>query len=804
MKLQVKIALSIIPLVLLGIFTLGAWSIENSKKSIHKASFLYMDTIINSYMVDVNKINNLLVKNGLDTIASFVAEYKQKALKEIKTLQIKKDSSIIVFNSSGEFVFCSNKNNNSELESIWGPISKRAGTNPNLESAFHLIEEEPHVLYVVRHFKPWNWIVFFSMSDQDVHHAETQIRNATMGIASVCSLLSILLILTISKKFFVAPISHLVKAASAITHGQSTNKIEVLSKDELGDLARNMETMSNAIQESQAKIKDVNINLEKIVEKRTSELVKTNQKLNQEIEDRKQAEKKIKESEELFRAVFEQAGGYCMILESSDSGIPTILDANEAACKDHGYSRDEIIGRPVADLDDDEGKRLCVERTQRIMTGEPFEIETDHVRKDGSSFPVAVYANMVTFENKPPLIVTTEFDISYKKEAEAEKKTLEKQLQHAQKLQSIGTLAGGIAHDFNNILYPIIGFTEISIQDLPANHPVQENLDDILQGAKRARDLVKQILAFSNQSDLEQKSLPLQPLIEETLKLLRSIIPSNIEIKKELIEEQIYIFANMTELHEVIMNLCTNAYHAMEEKGGVLQISLTKDQPGIEHNLRLGEYCCLGVKDTGSGISADIIDDIFDPYFTTKELGKGSGLGLSVIHGIVKSYKGTITVQSEVEKGTLVNVYIPISSEKNIVDDILVKPAKPTGNEKILFVDDEKPIVKLGVRLLQGLGYTVTGETSSKKALELFNSSPDEFDLVISDMTMPVFLGTDLAEKILNVRKDIPILLCTGFSERVDKKTAQSIGIKGYINKPILIEELAIKVRKLLDEARGE
>lgn len=395
-------------------------------------------------------------------------------------------------------------------------------------------------------------------------------------------------------------------------------------------------------------------------------------------------------------------------------------------------------------------------------------------------------------------------DITNRKLAEKERKHLEQQLHQAQKLESIGTLAGGIAHDFNNILYPIIGFTEISIEDLAENHPVQENLNDILQGAKRASELVNQILSFSKQRDLEKKTLPFQPLIEETLKLLRSIIPSNIEIKKEFTEESINIFANTTEIHEVIMNLSTNAYHAMEEHGGTLKISLKKEQPGMEHNLSPGEYCCLSIHDTGYGISPEIINDIFDPYFTTKKQGKGTGLGLSVIHGIINNYKGTIDIKSKIDEGTLVKVYLPLSSKKDIDDNTFIPPETPTGNEKILFVDDEEMIVKLGVRILQKIGYTVTGETSSEKAIKLFRSKPKYFDLVITDMTMPFFLGTDLARKMLEIRKDIPILLCTGFSERIDKKTAQSIGIKGYIHKPILLEELATKVRELLDLAKED
>ncbi len=392
-------------------------------------------------------------------------------------------------------------------------------------------------------------------------------------------------------------------------------------------------------------------------------------------------------------------------------------------------------------------------------------------------------------------------DITQRKAEELEKQHLEVKLLQAQKIKAIGTLAGGIAHDFNNILYPIIGFTEMSMQDLPKKHPVQENLRNILQGGKRAAELVKQILAFSNQRDLEQKPMALQSIITETLKLLRSIIPSSILIEKSLPENDIYIFANSTEVQEVIMNVCTNAYHAMEETGGVLSLRLEKVLPGNKLPSENGRYCCLTIGDTGTGIPPEIIDNIYDPYFTTKKQGKGSGLGLSVVHGIVKSYKGTIDITSEPGKGTAVKIYFPIISKPDVPNLSPKDQAIKSGNENILLVDDEPDIVNLGILMLERSGYKVTGKTDSTQALELFRSNPHAFDLVISDMTMPLLVGTDLAREMTKIRKDIPILICTGFSERLDKETPENLGIKGYINKPVLMKELTSAVRKILDEA---
>lgn len=512
--------------------------------------------------------------------------------------------------------------------------------------------------------------------------------------------------------------------------------------------------------------------------------------------------RKLKENEEQYRAVADNIGDYIMRYDRNFRHTY----ANKKALEVTGLPAEEYIGKTHREMRFPEDLcKLWEENIQLVFdNGKQRNVEFDVKLANGAmSFELQLNPEF-SEDGSIKTVIGISRDITNRKNIEYQNQKLQEQLYQAQKLESIGTLAGGIAHDFNNILYPIIGFTEISIEDLPKDHPVQENLDDVLKGAKRARDLVKQILSFSSQRDLEQKALPFQLLIEETLKLLRSIIPSNIEIQKEMIEEQIYIYANTTEIHEVIMNLCTNAFHAMEENGGILKVSMGKEEPGAEQNLPSGEYCCLGIHDTGSGISPEIIHDIFDPYFTTKKQGKGSGLGLSVIHGIINSYKGAIDVQSKVGKGTTMKVYLPLSVKEGSTDNDLKPQTTPTGNEKILFVDDEVSIVKLGTRLLQRLGYKVTGETSSKEALNLFNSNPDNFDLVITDMTMPLYLGTDLAKEILELRKDIPILLCTGFSERVDKETAQSLGIKGYINKPILLDELATKVRELLDNAKGE
>ncbi len=393
-----------------------------------------------------------------------------------------------------------------------------------------------------------------------------------------------------------------------------------------------------------------------------------------------------------------------------------------------------------------------------------------------------------------------------RKEAEEEKQKLESQLVQAQKMEAIGTLAGGIAHDLNNILSPIIGYAELLKMKLSEDSSSQADLAEVLKAGLRARDLTAQILAFSRQGDQERVPVLIDLIVKEALKLLRASIPTTIEIRHKIAKCRTTL-ADATQVHQVVMNLCTNAYHAMEERGGTLEVSLSE----VEINdvsvsqfkdLKPGPYVQLTISDTGPGIDPKIMDRIFDPYFTTKEKGKGTGLGLSVVHGIVKNHGGTIRVDSKPLKGTTFHVYFPLSKKVVDADKAAFEPI-PTGNERILFVDDEQMLINLGKRMLERLGYLVTTETNSMKALELFRKNPDKFDLILTDMTMPNLTGVQLAQTILQIRSDIPIVLCTGFSELISEEKVKRIGISDFLMKPLDMKNLADSVRKALDEHKS-
>jgi len=384
-------------------------------------------------------------------------------------------------------------------------------------------------------------------------------------------------------------------------------------------------------------------------------------------------------------------------------------------------------------------------------------------------------------------------------------KIMEGRLRQAQKMEAIGTLAGGIAHDFNNILYAIIGYTELSMATVPEGGKTQKNLQAVLNAADRAKNMIQQILAFSRKSEKEKIPTSIQSVLKEAIKLIRVSLPSTIEIRQDIDAGCDPIMADATQIHEIIMNLGTNAYHAMRETGGILGITLMQKEINPEDSkynpdLYPGSYLKLSVEDTGCGINSDVMEKIFNPYFTTKDVDEGTGMGLSVVHGIVNDHGGDIRVYSEPGKGTAFHVYLPLIKTGTVEHKIIPGESAPTGTERILFVDDEEIIVNMNRQVLEDLGYQVTSRTSSVEALEAFRARPNEFDLIITDMTMPNMTGAELAPRLLEIRPDIPIILCTGFSELVDKDKAEAIGIREYVMKPIIRDEIARAIRRVLDK----
>jgi len=377
------------------------------------------------------------------------------------------------------------------------------------------------------------------------------------------------------------------------------------------------------------------------------------------------------------------------------------------------------------------------------------------------------------------------------------------QLRQSQKMESIGTLSGGIAHDFNNLLYMISGNTELAIEDTPDWNPVHQYLKEIKSASLKAAGIVKQLLHFSRKTDQELKPIGAITVIKDSINFLRAIIPSTIKIKTQLPDNEIPILADPLQINQIMMNLCINASHAMEDTGGTLEISIKtsrfdKEIANSYPDLVFADnYLKIILSDTGPGIPSEIINRIFDPYFTTKDFGKGSGMGLTVVQGIIKNHDGAITVDSPVGKGTAFTILFPVIDE---VPEIKTKTTftNPHGSEAILFVDDEQTITNMMQQILEKLGYQVETKLNPKEALDLFQSKPDSFDIVITDMTMPQMTGAKFAEKLKGIRPDIPVIICTGHSDFIDDDKAKLLGINRLVMKPVSKSKIAEAIRDVL------
>jgi signal transduction histidine kinase/ActR/RegA family two-component response regulator len=403
------------------------------------------------------------------------------------------------------------------------------------------------------------------------------------------------------------------------------------------------------------------------------------------------------------------------------------------------------------------------------------------------------------------LLIAT--DVTLIKTLQEKQKKADEYLRQAQKMESIGNLAGGIAHDFNNLLFPIIGMSEMLLEELAEDSLEHENIKMIWEAGKRGRDLVQQILSFSRQSEKDKNPVRLQQILEEALKLSRASLPSSIQMNTQIQQDCGWVLADSIQFHQIVINLITNAAHAVDPSEGTINVQLKEVRATLNDSpAKLnsdGKYVMLKISDNGCGIDNSIKNKIFDPYFTTKDKGKGTGLGLAVVYGIVQDHLGDIVVDSKVGKGTSFSIYLPLLEQPSATPPKDSITSSHTGSEHILLVDDEKSVAQIETQMLNRLGYKVTVHTSSRKALECFRSDPERFDLLLSDVTMPEITGDKLAQKVLAIRPDIPVLLCTGFSENFDQHQADQLGIKGFLMKPVVKSDLARMVRQILDEEKS-
>ena len=506
--------------------------------------------------------------------------------------------------------------------------------------------------------------------------------------------------------------------------------------------------------------------------------------------------KKLRESETKFRLLFDSIPE--TVLVHDDQG--RILYVNDVGAQWLAWPAPELIGKHLSDIVaphclaqvSEQGPaqyRQSASRSKMVYisrAGQPLEAEVNTCPMEfGGQMAVLTVARDTT-----------------------ERTHLEAQLRQAQKMQAIGTLAGGIAHDFNNILAAILGYSELALYDVPHGSRMQRHLEEVLAAGKRARDLVQQILAFSRQRPPERQPVQLHLLISDVLRMLRASLPSTIAIHPRLTSTAGTVLADPTQLQQVLMNLCTNAEHAMRDAGGVLAVHLdavevTTDFAATHAPLTPGPHARIVIRDTGHGMAPEVIERIFEPFFTTKAVGEGTGMGLAVVDGIIASHGGTITVASTPGQGTTFAIYLPRIDDDAPSPDRPEENAIPQGKGRILFVDDESTLTHMTAEMLSRLGYDATVHTSSVEALQTFQVAPWQFDVVITDQTMPVMTGERLARELRRIRPDIPIILCTGFSHTMTASKAQALGVDAFLLKPLGFRELGLAIQQVLEQRRA-
>ena len=534
------------------------------------------------------------------------------------------------------------------------------------------------------------------------------------------------------------------------------------------------------------------------------------EKLNQEITARRKTEESLVESEKMLASIINSVPD--IIYRLDPEGRITFISQ---IVTEYGYTPAELIGQSIYGIVHPEDRAKVRTRIDERRTGnrrtrdlevrlvrKSFDVAAPKANSDYSVFLLEAEGLYEAGGDQTKGFVGTQGIVR----EITERKLLESQLQQAQKMEAIGTLAGGIAHDFNNILGSIIGYAEmIEMFDAPEEGTIRDRLKHILASAYRAKDLVKQILTFSRRTEQEKVPVVLAPIIKDTLQFLRASLPATIKINARYDAIQSSVQGDATQLYQVMMNLCTNAAHAMGEKGGLLEVKLStvsfeSIDSGQRAELKPGPYIMLSVQDSGCGMAPEVVARIFDPFFTTKRQGEGTGLGLSVVHGIVKGMDGAISVNSQIGEGTLFRVYFPCHEEKTDHPVSEKSTRMVRGEGRILFIDDEKPLVDFVREILTELGYEVVAHTSSPEALEQFSQQPDRFDLVIADVIMPDLTGLELAEAIMKLRPGVPVILCSGFVDPEKAKRAKEMGIKDFIRKPFGVREFAETIRRVLSE----
>ncbi len=631
------------------------------------------------------------------------------------------------------------------------------------DTQFAMVVDARRVRAHLQYFPFWEWHVVSFVFEDDFQAPIRMAYRVTYLSAGGVFVAVFITLLGVFHLFIRKPLNQLIASTDGVADGK-LYKIENIEPNEFGRLMVSFNTMIDSLEKEQAEVRSL---------------------IDQ-----------LKESEALFRSQFEFGNIGIAIIYPDERNWVTV---NEKFCRILGYGQDEIYDFLWVDLVHPGERKAQQQILGRFLSNEidSYEYDSRLSHKDGRTVYIHISLSCLRNDDHSiKYIIASVLDISDRLAAEREKEKLSAQLVQVQKMEAIGTLAGGIAHDFNNILSGIFGFSQLAINHIDEPEKASDDIEKVIKGASRAAELVQQILTFSRRQDYSKQYLKLSVVVREVVKLIRSTIPTSIEIIEEIHTDG-GIIADTIRIHQMIMNLCTNAYHAMIDTGGQLTVKLSEVYDGQP-------YLELEICDTGHGMDKIILSKIFEPYFTTKAREKGTGLGLALVHAIVEEHNGLIDVSSEVGKGTCFKALFPVAEKPQAESREEKKPEQlPTGNESILFVDDEESIRLFNQSFLQKCGYTVSVHENGETALRAFEQAPDQYDLVITDMAMPKMDGRVLAKKILEIQQQIPIILCTGFSENFDEEQATRMGITRYIQKPIDARKMCHLVREILDEKPG-
>lgn len=620
-----------------------------------------------------------------------------------------------------------------------------------------------------RYFPFWKWQIVSFIYEKDylrpIALTRTILYLGTLGVFTFL----VLAVFLVFHWRVTLPLNQIINATGVLARGDF-QKLQMNRGDEIGQVALAFDTMVDSLEEDQHRLHSTLAAL--------------------------------KDSEERYRLLTEYSLAIILIIENG-----YIIYVNKKPIGDYGYTPQDLLGVKLQEIISPEDRNRFQDLLGSLERGGlPMAYqELRWLTKSGEARWLEMLTLPINYRGRD-VILGHALDIHDKKVADLEKAKLEEQLRQSQKLEAIGTLAGGIAHDFNNILAAIQGNVELTLLFLekdPDLNQVKANLQEVLQAGKRAQDAVRQILTFTRSIDQQKERVQVHLILKEVLNLIRATLPPSIEIRTRIDDRSGAVLADPTQIHQVIMNLCTNAYQAMQERGGALEVSLDNVRLGASKartspQLPPGSYLRLVVSDTGPGMEPQVRERIFEPYFTTKEPGEGTGLGLAVVHGIVSRLGGAIIVDSNPGKGSCFQVYLPRLKTGKTPQTEEEAPLTP-GKERILYVEDERQVAEVGRRLLAYLGYQVTALNSSLEAREVFHSRPQDFDLVITDLTMPQMTGVELAADLVKIRPDLPIILCSGFNESVSPEIARKLNIREFLMKPAKLADFAKAIRRVLD-----